>query len=49
MGLIKAGEIVEMADMDLPDSLALRAWHDIEGRIRAAAHLSVRAQSTIAR
>jgi predicted homoserine dehydrogenase-like protein len=46
---IKAGEIVEMADMDLPDSLALRAWHDIEGRIRAAAHLSVRAQSTIAR
>ena len=32
---VKAGDILTMDDVDLPDSLALRAWLDIEGKVRA--------------
>ncbi len=37
---IKAGEIIDMADVALPDSLALTAWREIECRIRSARSLS---------
>jgi predicted homoserine dehydrogenase-like protein len=38
---VKAGEILDMDDVDLPESLALTAWHAIESRIRAAASAAV--------
>ena len=34
---VKAGDILDMEDLDLPDSLALTAWRAIESRVRAAA------------
>ncbi len=33
---VEAGEILAMADVDLPDSLALRAWRAIEARVLGA-------------
>jgi predicted homoserine dehydrogenase-like protein len=34
---VKAGEIMDLDDVDLPESLALTAWMAIESRIRSAA------------
>jgi len=34
---VKAGTIMDLDDVELPDSLALTAWREIESRIRAAA------------
>ncbi len=34
---VKAGDIMDLDDVELPDSLALKAWQQIESRIRTAA------------
>ncbi len=34
---VKAGDVLDMDDVDLPDSLALTAWQAIESRVRTAA------------
>ena len=44
---VKAGDILAMEDVDLPDSLALTAWFAIESRMRAAASTVVPLSSTL--
>lgn len=44
---VKAGEMLGMDDVDLPDSLALTAWQAIESRIRVAAALVPAAVSSL--
>lgn len=34
---VKAGDLLDLDDVDLPESLALTAWREIESRIRTAA------------
>jgi predicted homoserine dehydrogenase-like protein len=33
---IRRGDVIGMDDIEIPDSLALRAWREIEGRVLGA-------------
>ncbi len=41
---VQAGQTLTWADVDVPDSLALRAWHSILARLREAGAVGERAQ-----